>query len=179
MTLHCNEDVLMQGMQLGVIRGIICPDVSEVIQMFGHARATVIGGTMFVMEERSQYFCPYEKKQVQQDHVLLTMSKENKRGREYIQNMCECRICTHRVEWTQSEIYSSGCLHVEFWAAMRQFATLRSFSNWLLRSSFPYIPLFGREAQALVDSQTHSCQSEAIFEEKRSLRAPPESLSDL
>jgi len=179
MTEHHCEDILLQGMQLGVIRGVICTNADQLTALFGQARATVIGGTMYIFEDRSQYFCPFTRKQVQQDHILLTMSQRNKHGREYIQNMCECAICTHRAEWTQSEIYSSGCLHIEFWSAMRNFATPRSFSNWLLQSSFPYIPLFGPEVQALVDSQMLSCQSEAISEEKRSLRAPPELLSDL
>lgn len=179
MTEHHCEDILLQGMQLGIVRGIICTDIEHAVDLFGQARATVIGGVMYTFEERSQYYCPRKKHMVQQDHMLLTPCKRNKMGREYVLNACSCPLCTHQTDWTPDAIYSSGCIHIDFWSTMRVFPNPRSFAKWLVENSFPYIPLLDSGVQALVDQQMPSCRNEITPEERRSLLAPPESLSDL
>lgn len=180
---HC-EDILLQALQLKVLRGILCgchsdDPLNSVISLFAGAADTVIGSCFFVIDERSCYHCPRRKEKVIADHFLVTISEKDKKGRPYMINACDCLVCTHQVPWTEAEIYSSNCRHADFWSIARQFSTVQSFANWLIQNSFPYIPLFGLEAQALVAIQSPDCRTEAESGVERTLLAPPESLSDL
>lgn len=158
MTQHCCEDILLQALQIGFIQGIQCPSYFEdsVVSLFAKATSTSIEGCMFQFSENDK---------------VLKLKKTNKKGHFYRNNGCECFICDG-LEVTE-------CKHDDFRATRRQFPTDRSFSKWLVRNSFPYIPLFDSLAQDAASTQIPRYQKTSECVEERSLLAPPESLSDL
>lgn len=159
--------LLLQAMQIGLIQSLVAPDFESLCDLFGPCSAEArIGMIYFIIRPLAT--------------GEFELSISDNRGRDPT-NCCSCKVCLQTIEWSAINLVENECSHDYFWNwfLFDQGARIQSSSKWLAENSSPYTPRFclGEQGEVLIRRPVYQNASEPV--ERRSLRAPPESLECL